>query len=113
MTDEERSALRLRIEETMDELEESVEYLKEATRPIEPSVALGRLTRMEAIGEKGVNEARLHDIRRRLERLGNALARMDAGTYGRCLRCGNDIPLGRLQAVPESLICVPCAGKKT
>lgn len=113
MTDEEFSKLRFQIEKAIEELTDSVEYLKEATRPIEPSVALGRLTRMEAIGEKGVNEARLGDVKRRLERLVNALARMDAGTYGRCIRCGKDIPPGRLRAVPETLICVPCAEKRS
>jgi len=112
MTEEERSLLRKQIEQTIAELKESVEYLTEATQPVEPSVALGRLTRMEAIVEKGVNEARLNDVKRRLERMVNALARMDAGTYGRCIRCGKDIPLGRLQAVPESLICVSCAEKR-
>ena len=112
MTDKEVADLRSRIEQIIEELQESIIYLTEATRPIEPSVALGRLTRMEAIGEKGVNEARLGDVKRRLERMVNALARIDAGTYGRCIRCGKDIPAGRLQAVPESLICVPCAEKR-
>lgn len=112
MTENELSLLRDQIEQAIRDLTDSVVYLEDATQPIAPSVALGRLTRMEAIGEKGVNEARLGDVKRRLERMVNALARMDAGTYGSCLRCGKDIPLGRLQAVPESLICVPCAERK-
>lgn len=112
MTDTELHSLRLLMDQTLVELRESEIYLEDATQPIEPSVALGRLTRMEAIGEKGVNEARQVEVKRRIERLGNALNRLEEGSYGQCIRCGKDIPFGRLQAVPESLFCVPCAEKK-
>ncbi len=37
-----------------------------------------------------------------------ALASMDAGTYGKCERCGRDIPFERLEAVPATLLCVDC-----
>ena len=100
------------IEQTLAELKDSEIYLKDATKPIEPSVALGRLTRMEAIGEKGVNEARQTEVKRRIERLGNALERIKRGEYGLCIRCGKEIPYERLLAVPEALICVPCAERK-
>ena len=37
-----------------------------------------------------------------------ALARLDAGTYGRCENCGNPIPKPRLQAFPRATLCVSC-----
>jgi DnaK suppressor protein len=37
-----------------------------------------------------------------------ALARLDAGTYGKCERCGRDIPSERLQALPTARLCVEC-----
>ncbi|HVE73703.1 MAG TPA: TraR/DksA C4-type zinc finger protein [Mycobacteriales bacterium] len=37
-----------------------------------------------------------------------ALARLDAGTYGRCENCGNPIPKARLQAFPRATLCVTC-----
>lgn len=40
-----------------------------------------------------------------------ALARIDAGTYGRCARCQADIPAPRLMARPKSTTCVPCASR--
>ncbi len=55
------------------------EYLEDVTQPIAPSVAIGRLTRMEAIGEKSVNEARHAKVKQRLERLKNAVQRMENG----------------------------------
>ena len=33
-------------------------------------------------------------------RIMNALERMDDGTYGKCMRCGKDIPIDRLRAIP-------------
>lgn len=38
-----------------------------------------------------------------------ALARINAGTYGICVECGEDISEGRLRAVPEATRCVNCA----
>ena len=43
----------------------------------------------------------LHDI-------DYALARSDAGTYGRCEGCGGTIPLERLEAIPHASTCVGC-----
>jgi RNA polymerase-binding protein DksA len=43
-----------------------------------------------------------------LELVEAALARLDAGTFGRCLRCGNEIPAGRLEALPWAAYCIAC-----
>jgi DnaK suppressor protein len=40
-----------------------------------------------------------------------ALDRIEAGTYGRCVSCGNPIPGERLDAVPWAALCVPCSAK--
>lgn len=37
-----------------------------------------------------------------------ALERLDAGTYGGCERCGEQIPKPRLQAFPRVTLCVAC-----
>lgn len=37
-----------------------------------------------------------------------ALARIEAGTYGRCVSCGEQIPLPRLEAIPAATVCVAC-----
>ncbi|MCX7523446.1 TraR/DksA C4-type zinc finger protein [Microbacterium sp. STN6] len=38
-----------------------------------------------------------------------ALARIDAGTYGVCARCGGPIAPERLQARPTAELCITCA----
>lgn len=43
----------------------------------------------------------------------DALARMDAGTYGLCESCSTRIPLERLQAIPHARRCVACTGRRS
>ena len=38
-----------------------------------------------------------------------ALARLDAGTYGRCEECGREIGRERLNALPHTPHCIDCA----
>ena len=43
-----------------------------------------------------------------VDEIDRALAKMDAGTYGVCERCGNPIPKARLKALPYAALCVAC-----
>jgi DnaK suppressor protein len=43
------------------------------------------------------------------ERIERALAKLADGSYGECDRCGQPIPAARLEAAPESVLCVSCA----
>jgi DnaK suppressor protein len=45
-----------------------------------------------------------------LDRTERALAKVDEGTYGLCDACGEPIPQARLQAMPDAVLCVACAG---
>lgn len=38
-----------------------------------------------------------------------AFARLQAGTYGRCLNCGGPIAEERLLILPEAELCIDCA----
>ena len=40
-----------------------------------------------------------------------ALERIDEGTYGECLQCGNTIGEKRLDALPWTPYCIDCQGK--
>jgi RNA polymerase-binding protein DksA len=43
-----------------------------------------------------------------LELVDEALARLDAGTFGICVRCGQAIPEERLAALPWAPRCIDC-----
>lgn len=55
----------------------------------------------------GLAEAAASELRQ----VDDALARVDAGTYGVCANCGKAIPEARLQARPFAEYCVACAEK--
>jgi DnaK suppressor protein len=59
--------------------------------------------------ERAQVAALLAGARRRLADLDAALERLDAGTYGRCERCGLPIPAERLAVRPSARTCVSCA----
>jgi len=40
--------------------------------------------------------------------INESLKRIDEGTYGLCVDCGNEIPEPRLEAMPSSLRCLDC-----
>jgi DnaK suppressor protein len=61
--------------------------------------AIGRLT------EIGVGES----LEATRDRIQDALDRIAEGTYGTCEHCGRPIAPLRLQAAPESVLCIDCA----
>jgi DnaK suppressor protein len=97
------------IQEKIEETEEEIKHLVELTKPIKPDNAYGRLSRMDAINNKTINDAALRKQKSQLQKLERALDRIDEGNYGTCLKCGDDIPLGRLKFMPWTSKCVKCA----
>lgn len=63
-------------------------------------------------GQDPVLLARSDSVQRTLEDIRVALARVEAGTYGRCVSCGGEIPAARLELRPFATSCVPCAGAR-
>jgi RNA polymerase-binding protein DksA len=49
---------------------------------------------------------------RELGRVVDALRRMDAGRYGLCADCEEEIPIERLRAEPWALRCVACQARR-
>jgi DnaK suppressor protein len=50
-------------------------------------------------------------LRANLRWVNRALKKMELGTYGTCERCGSEIPIERLEALPWAILCVDCARK--
>ena len=51
-------------------------------------------------------------ITREIASVKRALARIESGTYGQCVRCGSEIAPKRLEARPEAALCFSCASKE-
>jgi len=46
-----------------------------------------------------------------LNKIEDALDRMERGMYGICERCGRAIPMERLEAIPLTTLCIDCRGE--
>ena len=47
-----------------------------------------------------------------LDQIEAAIQRIDNGSYGRCEKCGEQIPKSRLDAIPYAADCVQCASQE-
>ena len=54
---------------------------------------------LECMGEKDI---------KRMQLIESALARIEQGKYGKCIKCGKKIPEDRLRAIPYALMCIEC-----
>lgn len=109
MSPEEKAQLKQKIESDLKALRADIAGLEESTQPIAPDVSLGRLTRMDAIQNKSVNEAALSESLVKLDKLKAALAKLDAPNFGVCEECGEAIAPARIEYMPETTTCVNCA----
>ena len=106
---ENKALIEEKIRETLQQTREEVKRLRELTAPIAPDCAVGRVSRMDAINNKSINEAALRTAENKLKGLEIALQNIDDPGFGKCSRCGNPIPLGRILLMPHSRFCVHCA----
>ena len=96
------------IESEIVKVKEDIERLRASTKPISPSNALGRLTRMDSMNDHGVRKASLLKAEERLYKLEETRTRATQPGFGVCIKCKRPIPVERLMIVPESQLCVGC-----
>ena len=97
-----------RIEEEIKSTTELINKYRELTKPIAPENAIGRVSRMDAINNKSVNELALKNAEIKLNNLTVALSKIDDPDFGICVRCNNPIPMGRILLMPQTTTCVNC-----
>lgn len=111
MDDAQRSELLTKLEEQLQKLTGEVAELQELTKPIAPENAIGRISRMDAINNKSINEAALRTAETRLAAIKEAIQRIDDPEFGLCRKCKAEIQPGRLILMPESPFCIRCAAR--
>ena len=95
--------------EEIEKTKVDIAHYKDLTKPISPENAIGRVSRMDAINNKSVNDAALIKAENKLKGLEVALSRINDHDFGLCRRCDQEIPLGRILLLPHSRLCVRCA----
>jgi DnaK suppressor protein len=73
VTEKEKQDVKKRVHEEIEKTLKSVEDYKEMTKPISPENAIGRISRMDAINNKGVTEAALRQAENKLKSLNQVL----------------------------------------
>ncbi len=101
LTAAERKKLEQEREQTKTELERLREYLKAEPEPTDDEVDLD-------VYEREKNLALVRRLEQKIEEIDRALQTAKKGTYGICERCGNPIDPARLEALPETTLCVKC-----
>jgi DnaK suppressor protein len=66
----------------------------------------------QVTAERGEVEALGGSLLETLGETEDALRKFDAGTYGRCESCGNQIAEARLEAMPAARLCISCASRR-
>jgi len=111
MTDLERAEIKESIEESLLETSKNIEQLKELTKPISPENGIGRVSRMDAINNKSVNEAALRTALKKLNLLKEAKGKINQKDFGFCILCKNSIPHQRILLIPQANRCIHCASR--
>ncbi len=111
MTKEERASLKNRILELIEIGEKEIQLLEEHTKPVSPENSLGRISRMDAINNKGVADAAMRNKKSKLSKLKVALTQIDNEDFGTCSNCKRTIQAARLMYMPEVTRCVRCAAR--
>ncbi len=65
----------------------------------------------QVTAEKGETDALVQPLKETLAEIDDALGRIADGSYGLCMKCGTEISEERLEAVPKTKYCTPCASK--
>ncbi len=102
---DERDRLEAMVAEYEKEREDARLTESSADRSPDPGNAEAGSMKFEYEKELSI-EQNLIDLQSKVE---SALIKVEAGTYGICERCGESIPLARLDALPYSTLCVDCA----
>ncbi len=109
---EEREKLKTIIQQQIEQAQKEIEELKEFVKPVSLDASIGRISRMDAINNKSINEDALMKTKKRLVKLENMQAIADSKEFGMCIKCGDPIPFGRLEFMPEARTCVKCAPRR-
>lgn len=111
MTPEDRKKINIALIAKKKKVEFKITDLKELTQPIPPEDSIGRISRMDAINNRSINEATLRTTQSILNNINLALERINDDDFGNCNLCGAEIPIGRLLIMPGSSKCTNCASR--
>lgn len=102
---------RARLEERRAEIKALSATTAPSRKPVElDQQSVGRLSRQDALQQQAMANAQEARRAAELRRIDAALRRIEAGEYGWCAQCGEEIAERRLEIDPTTTYCAACAG---
>jgi RNA polymerase-binding protein DksA len=100
------AAFKARLEAELQELESRQSRIAEdLAEPLNPDSSEQAIEMEDDASLEGQGAL----IAKEIASVKRALARIEDGTYGECVRCGEDIAPARREARPEAALCIDCA----
>lgn len=110
MTEKDLNTVRERLHALKAELEAIEASAVEGRATVElDQTRVGRLSRMDALQGQQMALATAQRRKTEIAKIDAALARIDSGDYGYCLRCDEPVGEKRLALDPAATLCVDCA----
>ncbi len=109
MDETQKKAIHKKLLHEIDSTQQKIVEYTELCKPIAPENSIGRITRMDAINNKSVVEAALREAKNKMQQLKVMQDKITDADFGTCIKCKQQIPLGRLMIRPHSKFCVNCA----
>ena len=103
-----KRAIAKRHEELLGETREDIVRAREETYGVLAGAVTDSADQATADLLSDLGQAEISRDLREIERLEAALARIDQGTFGRCIQCGDEIDFRRLAAYPVATRCAGC-----
>ena len=101
-----------RLNKLKTELENISVSSQDATKPVElDQTRVGRLSRLDAMQGQQMAQETNRRRQQQLVSINAALRRIESGTFGYCVVCGEEIDRRRLWVNPPATMCVPCASR--
>ncbi len=91
------------------ELEGALDANKETTETVSLDDSIGRLSRADALHAQNIAMSLQGNIQIKLNLARQALEKISSGKYGVCVACNQPIAEARLEAMPETPLCVNCS----
>lgn len=108
--DPDRETLRDRLEQRLHHLQASSQATAEDRRPVQlDQSSVGRLSRIDAMQVQAMAIASDRMRAGEIRKIEAAIGRLDAGDYGYCVTCGEEIAPKRLIVDPIVPTCIRCA----
>lgn len=103
------SQIRQRLLDELDKVELSLQGSQTAGETVVlDQSSIGRLSRMDALQQQAMAHGLTERLQMSKRKLQAALHRLEAGTYGLCCQCEEEIEPNRLEHEPAAVFCRSC-----